>query len=70
MPIASMPHIRGNVISGNSIYFNRAGINNFTLSASKVNKIENNIITQNNIGVNSENMKSDLGQGSTGSVGR
>ncbi|EMJ66264.1 MULTISPECIES: DUF1565 domain-containing protein [Leptospira] len=59
----------GNVISGNSIYSNLTGINDFTSSASKVNKVENNIITKNNIGINSEHIRLDLGQGSTGSVG-
>ncbi|AXR68754.1 LIC10774 family surface protein [Leptospira mayottensis] len=62
-------HQGGNVISGNSIYSNITGIIDFTLSASQVNKVENNIITRNNIGVETNSIMSDLGQGSTGSVG-
>ncbi|MBF3377265.1 LIC10774 family surface protein [Leptospira borgpetersenii] len=63
-------HEGGNVISGNSIYSNLTGIvEGGSLSASKVNKVENNIITRNNIGVNTNSMRLDLGQGSTGSVG-
>ncbi|WP_061221608.1 LIC10774 family surface protein [Leptospira borgpetersenii] len=62
-------HQGGNVISGNSIHSHLNGIIDFTLSASKVNKVENNIITRNNVGVVSNDLRIDLGQGSTGSVG-
>ncbi|WP_442496265.1 LIC10774 family surface protein [Leptospira interrogans serovar Icterohaemorrhagiae] len=63
------PDSGGNIISGNSILSNYNGIADSTMSASKVNKVEKNIIIQNNIGVKSNYVKLDLGQGSTGSVG-
>lgn len=66
---AYSPDSGGNIISGNSILSNYNGIADSTMSASKVNKVEKNIIIQNNIGVKSNYVKLDLGQGSTGSVG-
>ncbi|MDI7235602.1 LIC10774 family surface protein [Leptospira santarosai] len=63
------PQFGSNIISGNSIRSNITGIADHTSSASKINKVENNVITQNNVGVMSTQIMLDLGQGPTGSIG-
>ncbi|EMN00948.1 PF07602 family protein [Leptospira noguchii str. 1993005606] len=65
----SSPDSGGNIISGNSILSNYNGIADSTMSVNKVNKVEKNIIVQNNVGITSDYVKVDLGQGSTGSIG-
>ncbi|TGK26879.1 DUF1565 domain-containing protein [Leptospira yasudae] len=59
----------GHIINGNSFRSNYNGISDYSGSPNKVNKVENNTITQNNIGIKSVYINLDLGQGTTGSVG-
>lgn len=69
MTTYSSPSSGGNIISGNSILSNYNGIADSTMSVNKVNKVEKNIIFQNNVGISSDYVKVDLGQGLAGSVG-
>ncbi|AXR68100.1 LIC10774 family surface protein [Leptospira mayottensis] len=60
--------IGSNIISGNQITFNRYGITDNGTRASD-DKVENNIISRNYIGIFTSG-EFDLGQGTTGSVGK
>lgn len=55
------------IISDNSILSNYTGISDYTWN--RTNKIQNNVISHNNVGIKTVYIKLDLGQGATGSVG-